>query len=136
MTINVVLHFGLVQISDAQHFLQFRHGAGQLGRCDLIGCLPLFNCLFHLAFVGIQIGECVVHLDNVESLTVGHAGRIRRIQALLNVGNHRGQRSLADVTHGVQILVPSLGLGKIAVSQVRFPFASDVGGIPDRAGGG
>jgi hypothetical protein len=92
---------------------------------------PLQKGFFHLALVRVNIGERVVHLDNVQWTAVGNTFRIRRIQTVSDLVDNRGKRVLPDLTQAVQILTPSLRLWKRSERQVSLAFTSDIRWITD-----
>jgi hypothetical protein len=85
--------------------------------------------LIHFALVRPQIGQGVVHLNDIEGAAMGDAIWIFRVQSLLDRRDYLSQGLLANLTHGVQILVPTFRFWEVAKREIGFSFSADVGSI-------
>ena len=80
--IGAVLHFGLVQVGDAQHFLHPQRRRGHAGTSRVVGAMILIERASHPAVIGMELGQREVGLHDVEGRPRGADGLLLRRQEI------------------------------------------------------
>ena len=65
MAINVVVHLGLVQVTDPEHFFHQRHSPRNIRQGDPIRDLPLRDSVGHIAPVSVELSPRHVNIQTV-----------------------------------------------------------------------
>ena len=101
-----------MEIGDAERFGQLRDSRRNFSGGNLVGSLPVLDCLVHISLVSLKLRQRVVRLDHIEWLCGFQSCFVRGFEQLLQPGDSRGQRAFANLADALQVLIPIRRLGE------------------------
>ena len=123
LPVDVSFYLGLVQVRNAQEFVEVRYRIRQERRCHLVHGLPLPDRLVHFVVVRVQLSQSYMRRHRIE----GRQGLARcRVKQLFGPFPGARHRLQPRGTHHLNILIPVGRLLKVGPRRIRFVEPGDV----------
>ena len=118
--IGAVLHFGLVQVCDAERFLHPPCCSGHAGTGSLVRLSILIDRAIHPAVIRMELSQRELGLHDVKGRSRGADGLFLRRKEIFERPLRRCQRLATRLANRTGILIPVGWFGKRLQDRLRF----------------